>query len=571
MSTAFDLISPEQVEEIRRQADGAKWELARRKALRGEPLDLVRLQWPGVILDEWQQRELCEFFRPEVREMFVKGNTGCGKGAFTAIVLCLYFYLFDDATIIMTRDSEATAKRILFGEVRKWFRRMQIRPEAAIMGDQIVDPANRETHFMRVSNPKTGEGFSGVHGPHVLFAFDEATAPVLEDRYKLADTQATKFLCLANPRTMAGNFRNAFPAGSVDLTQTVVGPFGLRRLVTIGGPDCLNVREKRLEKPVAPVGGIEIDGRKFATGETIPPEYFEQVAPIIPGQTCYDTWIGLCQHPDPHFVACFAHGRFPDEDPETKLFSFAWFDRHQEFWRRFDRLWEKHKRTHRQRLRLNKFFPIEAAALDVAASIDGDDSVLTVGGRKGIRKMFAIKERDTTRLVDWVIATLELQFGVSILGRRIPVAVDVDGVGKGVGDMLARRGVFVVEIHSGATSDADPQQYGNKRAESYGEFARRLNPEGDFADAPFALPAGELGDSLIAELTAHEKIYLAKDATRFRVTPKAPVPGVKDKAISVKQKIGRSPDRSDSAVYFYRAIAALPSRNLSEWLAEGAF
>jgi len=560
-----------EVERVRRLGEAARWELARRKALRGDVIDLVLLQWPGIVLDDWQKRELCEFFRPEVRDCFIKGNTGCGKGAFTAIVVCVYFYLHDDATVILTRDSEATARKILLAEVKKWFLRMANRPDAMILTDSIREPGARgEQHFVRVSNPKSGEGFSGVHGPHVLFVFDEATADVLEDRYSLADTQATKFLCLANPRTMAGNFRKAFPLGSVDITQTIPGPFGLRRLVTIGGQDCLNVREKRLEKPVAPTGGIEIGDRLFAAGESIPEEYFEQVKPIIPGQTCYDTWVGLTQNPDPHFVACFAHGRFPDEDPEKRLFSSVWFADHQAFHARFNNVWERMKRRYRPRKILNGYFPVEGAGLDVAASSDGDDSCLTVGGRKGIRKLFTVKFSKTDKLVDWVIETFDDQFGIDITRERIPVAVDVDGVGKGVGDMLTRKGVWVVEIHSGATSEVDPLRYANKRAEAYGEFARRLDLAGDYAGQVFAIPGGKEGDALIEELMAHEKLFVAKDATRFRVTPKSPIPGVKD-VISVKQKIGHSPDRSDSVVYFYRALQALPNRNLMEWVDAGAF
>lgn len=569
MATA-ELPPINEVERVRRLGEAARWELARRRALRGDVIDLVLLQWPGVVLDDWQKRELCEFFRPEIRDCFIKGNTGCGKGAFTAIVVCLYFYLHDDAAIVLTRDSESTARKILFGEVKKWFRRMSNRPDSVILGDQVIDPAAREEHFIRVSNPKSGEGFSGVHGPHVLFVFDEATAAVLEDRYKLADTQATKFLALANPRTTAGNFRNAFPRGSVDLTQTVPGPTGLRRLVTVGGADCMNVREKRLENPVGPIGGIEINGRRFAHGESIPSDFYELVKPILPGQTCYDTWMGHCAKDDPHFVAIFAHGRFPDEDPLMRLYSFAWFADHQAYHARFNRVWERMKRRHRPRKILNGYFPIEGAGLDVAASSDGDDSCLTVGGRKGIRGLYTVKFSKTDKLVDWVIETFDDQFGIDITRERIPVAVDVDGVGKGVGDMLARKGVWVIEIHSGSTSEVDPTRYANKRAEAYGEFARRLDLVGDYAGQMFAIPGGKEGDALIEELMAHEKLFVAKDATRFRVTPKSPIPGVKD-VISVKQKIGHSPDRSDSVVYFYRALQALPNRNLMEWVDAGAF
>jgi len=82
----------------------------------------VSLQWPEVLLDDWQWDILESLFDPTIRRVFVKGNTGCGKGAAAGIACCTYFHIWDDAKIIITRDSMKMAQKIAFGEVDKWWR-----------------------------------------------------------------------------------------------------------------------------------------------------------------------------------------------------------------------------------------------------------------------------------------------------------------------------------------------------------------------------------------------------------------------------------------------------------------
>lgn len=569
MATIPDITSltPEEIRRLKLKAQAARWNLAKQKARYGDPIDYIRLQWPGVILDEWQERELREFFRPQVRECYIKGNTGCGKGAFIAISVCLFYDLFPDSVTILTRDSFDTAKKVLFKEVAKWFGMMALPPpHKAPTSDKIEDPAN-SGHYIRVSNPGSDEGFSGIHAPNVLFVFDEATADVLEDRYGLADTQATKFIATSNPRNTFGSFRMGFPLGSPNVTQTIPGTFGLRRVVTIGGMDCMNVRLKRLKVPVGPRGGIEIDGQKFDHGQPIPNELFEKVKPIIPGQTTYDQYLGILIHPNPDHVNCYAHGMFPDEDPEKQIISLSWLADCFAFHARFHRVYTYFKRRHRPRTIIDRYFPVEALGLDVAASDDGDESVLTIGGSLGIREQWATQFSDTTALVEWVFDVMLDHFGIRLEKSGLPIAVDMDGIGKGVGDMLKKRGCRVVEIHGAASPEANKGRYLNKRAEGYGELADRINPKGKWAGQKFAIPQD---DRLIQELLSHQKIFSKGDSLKFRVTPKEPKPGVKD-VVSVKQQIGRSPDRSDSAVYFYRALCSQPEAGLADWLKSGAF
>lgn len=559
-------MTPEEIRRARINAEAANWNLAKLRARQGDPIDYIRLQWPGIILDDWQIRELKEFFRPEVRECYIKGNTGCGKGAFIGICVCLFFDLFPDSVIILTRDSFDTAKKVLFKEVVKWFKGMALKPPHKPPTADKIEDAFNDGHYIRVSNPGSDEGFSGIHAPNVLFVFDEATADVLEDRYGLADTQATKFIATSNPRNIFGNFRMGFPLGAPNVTQTIPGTFGLRRVATIGGKDCMNVRLKRLKVPVGPRGGIEIDGRMFDHGEPIPLPYYEKVKPIIPGQTTYDQYLGILIHPNPDHVNCYAHGMFPDEDPEKQVVSLSWLTEPHAFHARFQKVYEYFKRRHKPRSILDNYFRIEALGLDVAASDDGDESVLTIGGSLGIREQWAMKFSDTTELVEWVLEVMIDHFGIRLEKSGLPIGVDMDGVGKGVGDMLKKRGCRVIEIHGAASPDVGKERYANKRAEAYGEFADRINPAGRWKGQKFAVPAVE---RLTHELIVHQKIFRKGDSFKFRVTPKEPKPGIKD-VISVKQQIGRSPDRSDSAVYFYRALCSGPESNLADWLKSGA-
>lgn len=549
----------------------------------------------GVILDDFQRDILVSLFDPKIREVFVKGNTGCGKGGAAAIAICLYYIVWPDSKTVITRDSHDKAVKVMFAEVAKWWRRMAFCPvKAQLQAEGIVDPDRREHHVM-VANPATDEGFSGVHAPHVLHVYDEATAPVLEARYNLTETQATKHLALANPRTTSGKFRNAFPPDDPDRTQTVLGPKGYRRCITVGGLDCINVRRKRLENPVAPPRGIDIDGTHYRHGEAIPPDDYAKVRPIIPGQTCYDTFIGLTSNPDPDFVRVFAHGKFPAEDAEKQVILGSWLREPNDRHTRWRQLWERTEGHWLRRL-LEESLPVECFGLDVAASKSGDETVLAAGGRRGVRALHHAQFADTMRTAGWVLSTARGEYGIDLTCGGVPIAIDYDGgYGMGVGDRLREQGVLVIEIRGNATPEANAHRYRNKRAECYGELGLRLDPNrgGDAfevelpeADAGVeetdadvepnraawdALPVFMLPDDqrLREELTAPEKLY-GSDGIKFGLTPKEPVPGQRVKVESIKERLGRSPDSADAVAYMYRAAVTVGA-DLLEWLEAGAF
>lgn len=522
-----------------------------------------------LIIDRFQFELISAVFDPTIREVYVKGNTGCGKGMSSAIAICVYYSIYHDARVVITRDSNDTAVTVAYGEVRAWWLRMADPPKnIEVQAEGLIDSTNRQ-HVLFVANPRSSEGFSGVHGPHILYWFDEATAEVLGPRFALADTQATKFLATANPRTVSGPFFRAFQlASDPDKTQTVRGPYGLRRLITADGEDMLNVRLQRLEHAVSPHGGITIEGTFYEAGEPIPRDVFEKVKRIVPGQTGYDVHQGHKQNPDPNWVLCFAHGKFPPEDAELQVVLRSWLVQPVEEWKEWRAIVaraEKHQGSAALKL-AREYCPIQALGLDVGASRKGDASILTLGGERGIAAQHEYKTTDAADLVAWIFRTVE-RYGVNLAAGGIPIGIDAVGVGWGVTGLLRERGVLVVEIKGNDTSD-DPKRYVNKRAEMYGEFGARVNPDGEYADQPFLLPDDEM---LLAELVAPQKIFTTSgEGMAYKITPKRKVPGLTLKVETIEEKLGRSPDRGDSACYWWRAMQ-VRGVDLSEWLDAGAF
>lgn len=540
--------------ELRRSLEELE-ELARA----GDPLPYIDYQWPGIRLDEFQKDALRSLCDPTLWGVFLKGNTGCGKGACGGLGIVVYYAIHHDAKVVITSATHKHAVNVLFGEVKGWWKRMRVQPAGTLLTDRITDT---ESHYIEVVNPDSEEAFSGRHSRHALFAFDEATS-ITETRFKMARTQATKFLALSNPRTMHGWFRTAFPKKNPDVDQTQHTQLGRCRFITIDGEQVMNVRMKRLDKPMAPIGGIEIDGQRYEHGDVIPPEVYDRVRPLIPGQVCYDKFLTLKATPDRRWVNVFCHGRFPQEDLELQVFPGSWVDPAMDRWTVWETLWERSKTHASARRLLDRICPVTAFGLDVAASVSGDESVIAAGGRFGCRKLHMARFADTMDVCGWLIRTAMLEYGINLLAGVVPVAVDQDGVGKGPGDRLLEMGVNMVSMRGGETAQ-DPRRYLNARAERHGWLAERLNPAGRHAGVPYMLPNDHL---LGEELAAVEKIYQGSDGFRFGVSPKHPVPGMSDDLIekTLQHRLGRSPDRMDAVVYMNAAVEG-GGIDLGKWL-----
>lgn len=556
----------------------------REKCRRGNPFPLIAYQWPELLvldpeeqpffrdipkhrlakvtegirravldpanpclrLDWWQMVILAGFFDVTVGEIFVKGCTGAGKGASTGIAFCLWYDVYEESRITLSSRDYNHALTNIFGEVKQWFLRMKHPAPANVLGESIRE---HERHYVRILNPDptsptAGEAFSGAHGKNTIYGFDEATsAPTTF--FENAEKNAKKIVALANPRTMSGHFREAFKPLGKDIDDIAIcyGNLGNRLCVTVSGADCMNVRHRRLKGRTAPAGGIEIDGQRFEAGQEIPETLHKKIAPLIPSQIDLLQFTTICNKADPRLVGVFAYGRFPTEDPEKQIILRSWLD--------------VSVAAYKQAVPA-----VEAFAIDVARSRDGDRSCLAAGGQNGVAALHYYQYDKIDVLCQQVLTVAREQYGIDLRACRNPIVVDCDGLGAGAADLLRAMGVWVIEFRGNATSKVDPRTYANLRAEAYGTLSRRLNPDDRWRETPFALPPDE---SLFEELTAPEKIYSAGDAMRFKITPKV-APAGQENVVSVKDKIGRSPDGADAVAYLFHAVREL--HNLNEWFTQ---
>ena len=183
---------------------------------------------------------------------------------------------------------------------------------------------------------------------------------------------------------------------------------------------------------------------------------------------------------DPQFGRVFALAGFPLQDPEKQVILPSWFPRHLDV--------------------PEDVVRVSAFGLDIAASEHGDETVLAAGGQNGIKGLHVTRFTSTMEIVGWVLEIAIRIYGIDLRQQRLPITVDMDGLGKGVGDRLNELAVKVRPFHGAAMADR-PQQYRNRRAEVYGELAG-LDPKGRWPDTPWRLPDDPM---LLDELVASRK------------------------------------------------------------------
>ena len=159
--------------------------------------------------------------------------------------------------------------------------------------------------------------------------------------------------------------------------------------------------------------------------------------------------------------------KFTDEDTHRLIVIPSWLERSYTAWR--------------------KDLDVCAYGLDVARSRFGDQTVLTAAGEGGAKWQEQFQSIDTMQVIGWVIRQIHLRDKYDIRELRDrPVVVDVVGIGSGVFDRMREQGIMVIDFAGGGSSEF--KDYVNLRAESYGEFGKRLDPKGAWPDEPFALP-----------------------------------------------------------------------------------
>jgi len=481
---------------------------------------------PHLRIDWWQKILLAGLFDPKIGEIFIKGATGVGKGGSSAIGLNLWYDALDESRIHLTSRDYQHCKAGIYGEVCKWRNKMDDTiPGTRVMSREMVGDERNYVKILNpsVNDPTAGEKFSGAHAGNTLYCFDEASAAP-DEFYKNALKNTRMIMALSNPRTMGGWFRSAYDElDDPNSIGVVPGRLRMRLCMTAGGQDCINVAQGRLKNPVAPKGGLEIGGKEYKEGDLIQKNHLETVKPLIPSQIDLAQFRSILSSPDKRIeVPVFGHGKFPEDDPDYQVISASWLKRHQDAWR--DNL------------------PVTCFGFDVARSLDGDRTVLCAGSDEGVAAFHEYRRPTTVKVVDEALKIAIQYYGIDLTKGKNPVCVDMVGVGSGVGDILAERGVWVIEFFGNGSAKVIPKHHGNLRTESYSLLGQRLDPAGPFGNLPFPIPPLE---DLAKELSAPEKIR-GKDLIRFNIEPKE----------KVKKKLqGHSPDLADALTYLFHATA----------------
>lgn len=528
---------------------------ARSLARGGNPFPLLALQWPSLVvteeweseffdgeigdelnpclrIDPWQRTILLGAFDVTVGETAVKGCTGAGKGFTLAIVANLLFDVFNPCRINITSETFRHAQDNLFGEISVWRRRMANPAPANLLTARLQDD---ERHYITILNPSphgAGEAFSGMHSEMTVYFFDEASA-VPEIHYENALKNAKKIFFASNPRITQGMFRQLYTPMQGDGTKEerherenktgyCLGRKGRRLCVTVPSIDCANVRFGRLKEPVSPRRGIEINGRKYGPAERLTEKDFATVRALVPNQ------IDLAQHQEiidtskeKWQVDCYAHARFPSENPILQAILQSWLPSHIAAWK--------------------PGITVTAFGLDVARSLSGDDTCLSAGGIAGVAGIHNWQDNDNTRHVQKILRIAQQTYGVRLRDGDHPVVIDMaGGYGAGVADRLRQLGVWVIEFNPAGSPVVYPAIYRNQRTEWYLLLGRRLDPADNWTGYPWALPDDS---DLHDELTSPMKIPQASGVS-WGLESKKDIIG----------RLGRSPDKADSVVCLWRGV-----------------
>ncbi len=469
-----------------------------------DPLRFIKLCWPEMNLYD-KQLEVLTSVNENV-ETFVHAANQTGKTHIAAIVALWFYASRTPARVVISSSSESQLRHILWSEI------LQLIQSAAVTFpfltrdlciQKLRRPDGKEIlpkDYLLGHVTHTVESFQGHHlnadRPRVLSIFDEASG-VPDEFYEAAQSWAHRILVIGNPISTD----NFFYFRSKEANQAnPAGQDGLfRKVIRIDGLDVPNVKM-----------GIRCseEGRP---GE--PPV-------LIPGLLTYQNFVRHQAHWNEVMRTTRLHGQFY-EGKYQFLFPNLVLDRAMDRQR-----WEDLCQQDRQ---------AEAMGVDVAAG-GRDHTCWTIIDRFGVIEQIV---RDMKNSMEIVGFTIELLQQYKLEANR--AAFDAGGGGKQIADRLHEQGLYVQTIYFGQGAN-DKQAYLNRRTEMYGILAELFDL--DREEGVFALPPD--AQQLRAELNILPRKYDSEG--RLVLPPKEAGRSGPQQEKSIRQLLGRSPDRADSLV-----------------------
>jgi len=177
--------------------------------------DLFVKQALGATPEKWQVTALRSIAIND--RVAVKSGHGVGKSAFLAWIMLWWLLTRFPAKIACTAPTSHQLEDVLWGEVAKWYRRLDpsLKSLITVKSDQVVLNAapNESFAVARTARKEKPEAFQGFHSENMLFMIDEASGvdPIIFEVGEGAmSTAGAKTLMTGNPTRTSGYFYDAF-------------------------------------------------------------------------------------------------------------------------------------------------------------------------------------------------------------------------------------------------------------------------------------------------------------------------------------------------------------------------
>jgi hypothetical protein len=410
-----------------------------------------------------KQREIIESVRDNVRTA-VRSCHGVGKTRVAAYVVLWFLESFPNSRVVTTAPTWTQVEELLWREIRAVFESARIPLHGKKFNTRLEVSDNWFAIGLSTDKP---ERFQGHHAEHILVVVDEGSG-VDDAIYEAAEgyltTPGARLLMIGNPTQTSGQFYQAFHRER-----------HLWNLVHISAYDSPNFTNEEVPDDVRAklVTQAWVEDKKIKWGEGTP-MYDVRVLGNFPSQADNQ----VCALGDIEYAQTQV-----EYEPS----------------------------------------PIDDGVIGCdVARFGSDETVISERHGKRIRIVETYNGRDTVETTGKILHHFK---SLSTRCERKPkIAVDDDGVGGGVTDMLVAQGYHPVPFRGGA-SPVDPQEYNNARSELWFAFSDRLRE--------FDLDSDE---QLAADLSTPQ---YKMDIKGHRVVER------KDE---IKKRIGRSPDRADSVL-----------------------
>lgn len=475
-----------------------------------DPLQFIKLCWPDMRLYEKQQQVLMSVGQNV--ETFVHAANKTGKTRIAAVIAIWFFFSRTPARVIVTSSSESQLRDVLWAEILDLLNTSAV-PLPFLVRDlclrKTIGP-NGETSakdYLAGHVPRSVESFQGHHleqdKPRVLVIFDEASA-ILDEFYAAAQSCAHRILVIGNPLCNDNFFYRCCKQGyRSDPTQP---DRLLRRVIQIGARDVPNV---------------ELGLRFVEDGHPGEPPV------LIQGLLTYQEYLLRQADWDEVQRTTRLEGQFYEGE------GFFLFPAHVLDAAMNRRRWERLGRETRR---------AEAMGVDVASG-GRDLTCWTIVNRFGVIQQVVA---DIDNSMEIVGRTIEYMQHYDLAGHQ--VAIDAGGGGKQIADRLREQNYWVQTIGFGDAAQ-DKQAYVNRRAELYGTLAQLMCGTGE--ENSFALPPD--AHELRTELAILPR--RPDSEGRLRLPPKERSSSGQTSEKTIRQLLGRSPDRADSLVLAVAVLA----------------